>query len=251
MHKMILGDHQAVFRTGMAKILPMEGNLCIIAQCSDYPGLYRAVSDFHGSIVIVASSMRMDLEELIVLARLASSRVILIAENGSPPSTVLAELQGMIHRDVSSAELIDCVRKVTHGERSIHPVQRWTHSVQPNCELLQEDLVGARVRDRLTPKEMKIVALIVQGCKNKEIGLRLNTSEQTIKNYLRNVFDKTGVSDRLELALFTIHHRTLLEAAKAVGNLREFNVSSSGENPIGQSSFVDSERGSGAAAAQY
>jgi DNA-binding NarL/FixJ family response regulator len=73
------------------------------------------------------------------------------------------------------------------------------------------------VRDRLTPKELKIVALIVQGCKNKEIAVRLNTTEQVIKNYLRSVYDKTGVSDRLELALFTIHHRILAEAAEAVG----------------------------------
>jgi DNA-binding NarL/FixJ family response regulator len=74
------------------------------------------------------------------------------------------------------------------------------------------------VRDRLTPKELKIVALIVQGCKNKEIAVRLNTTEQVIKNYLRSIYDKTGVSDRLELALFTIHHRMLAEAAAAVGD---------------------------------
>jgi DNA-binding CsgD family transcriptional regulator len=65
------------------------------------------------------------------------------------------------------------------------------------------------VRDRLTPKEMRIVALIVQGCKNREIATRLKTTEQVIKNYLRSIYDKTGVGDRLELALFTIHHRVL------------------------------------------
>ncbi len=53
------------------------------------------------------------------------------------------------------------------------------------------------MRDRLTPKEMRIVALIVQGCKNREIALRLKTTEQVIKNYLRSIYDKTGVSDRL------------------------------------------------------
>ena len=78
--------------------------------------------------------------------------------------------------------------------------------------------MGCRVRDRLTPKELKIVALIVQGCKNKEIAVRLNMTEQVIKNYLRSVYDKTGVSDRLELALFTIHHRILAEAAQVVGD---------------------------------
>jgi FixJ family two-component response regulator len=65
---------------------------------------------------------------------------------------------------------------------------------------------------------MKIVALIVQGCKNKEIAQRLGTTEQVIKNYLRSVYDKTGVSDRLELALFTIHHKILAAAAAEAVN---------------------------------
>ena len=81
------------------------------------------------------------------------------------------------------------------------------------------DSVGTRVRDRLTPKEMQIVALIVQGCKNKDIATQLGTKEQVIKNYLRSIYDKTGVSDRLELALFTIHHRALAEAAAKAGHL--------------------------------
>ena len=85
----------------------------------------------------------------------------------------------------------------------------------------EEDMVGTRVRDRLTPKEMRIVALIVQGCKNREIAQRLKTTEQVIKNYLRSVYDKTGVSDRLELALFTIHHRVLAQAAAEVGSKLE------------------------------
>jgi DNA-binding CsgD family transcriptional regulator len=80
-----------------------------------------------------------------------------------------------------------------------------------------QDSVGERVRDRLTPKEMQIVALIVQGCKNKNIAQQLSTTEQVIKNYLRNIYNKAGVSDRLELALFTMHHRILAGAAAKVG----------------------------------
>ena len=83
----------------------------------------------------------------------------------------------------------------------------------------EQDSVGARVRDRLTPKEMQIVALIVQGCKNKDIARQLGTKEQVIKNYLRSIYDKIGVSDRLELALFTLHHKLLAEAAHHAGNL--------------------------------
>ena len=66
---------------------------------------------------------------------------------------------------------------------------------------------------------MQIVALIVQGCKNKDIASQLNTKEQVIKNYLRGIYDKTGVSDRLELALFTLHHRILADAAAKAGML--------------------------------
>ena len=132
-----------------------------------------------------------------------------------PPPAVLSDLHmAWSICNVSKIGLLETVRQVIRGERSIHPVEASKDS-EP------EDLVGARVRDRLTPKEMKIVALIVQGCKNREIGLRLGTTEQVIKNYLRSIYDKTGVSDRLELALFTIHHRMLAEAANEVGSMME------------------------------
>ena len=90
-----------------------------------------------------------------------------------------------------------------------------------------QDPAGARVRDRLTPKEMQIVALIVQGCKNKDIAIQLHTKEQVIKNYLRSIYDKTGVSDRLELALFTLHHRLLAEAAAKAGQLIQMSAAKS------------------------
>ena len=215
MHKVILADNQAIFRTGTAKVLGMEDDLRIIAQCPDCPRLYHALTTFRGAIVIVAASMHPDLAQVIAGARSAGSRLILIAENGDvPPPAVSSDLHGLVYRNVSKTALLETVRQVIRGERSIHPVEA-------SKDAGPEDLVGARVRDRLTPKEMKIVALIVQGCKNREIGLRLGTTEQVIKNYLRSIYDKTGVSDRLELALFTIHHRMLAEAANEVGNLMD------------------------------
>jgi len=102
----------------------------------------------------------------------------------------------VVFRNVSGAALAECVRTVAGGENWLPPQLMVADSPV-------DDMVGTRVRDRLTPKEMRIVALIVQGCKNREIALRLKTTEQVIKNYLRSVYDKTGVSDRLELALFT------------------------------------------------
>ena len=119
-----------------------------------------------------------------------------------------AGAHGVVYRNVTSSALVDCVRKVARGET-------WIQDIAVPSELTENDMVGLRVRDRLTAKELRIVALIVQGYKSKEIATQLGTTEQVIKNYLRNVYDKIGVSDRLELALFTIHHRILNEAAAA------------------------------------
>jgi DNA-binding CsgD family transcriptional regulator len=67
----------------------------------------------------------------------------------------------------------------------------------------------------LTPKESLIVSCVTQGMKNKEIALRVGTTEQVVKNYLRKVYDKLGVADRLELALYCLNHRVLEGVAQA------------------------------------
>jgi DNA-binding NarL/FixJ family response regulator len=66
-----------------------------------------------------------------------------------------------------------------------------------------------RDKPLLSDREKEIVQLVAQGYRNKEIGEKLFISEQTVKNHLHNIFDKLGVSDRLELALYAIHHRLI------------------------------------------
>lgn len=212
MNKLILADNQAIFRAGTAKILAMEDDFRIIAQCSEAERLFAALDTFRGAILIFASSLKLDPQTLLPRVLAAGSRSIVIAENGeSVQPWFTSGVSGAAHRNVTGPALIECVRHVGLGERQVR-------AAGLDFPGIEDDAVGSRVRDRLTPKELKIVALIVQGCKNKEIALRLNTTEQVIKNYLRSIYDKTGVSDRLELALFTIHHRILAEAAQALGD---------------------------------
>ncbi len=211
MNKLILADNQAIYRAGTAKILAMEDDFRIIAQCAEADRLYPALDTFRGAIVLFASTLKLEPQALLPRVLAAGSRAIVIAENGEPVQPWFsAGVNGAAHRNVTGPSLIECVRHVGVGEHNVR-------AVGVDLPSVDEDSVGTRVRDRLTPKELKIVALIVQGCKNKEIAVRLNTTEQVIKNYLRSIYDKTGVSDRLELALFTIHHRMLAEAAQAVG----------------------------------
>jgi DNA-binding NarL/FixJ family response regulator len=212
MNKVILADSQAIFRAGTAKVLAMDEDLRIIAQCTDLDRMFHAITTFPGSIVVFASSMRPDFTRLQILLETTGSRGIVIAENNENAVPFLQQgFRGVVFRNVTGPALADCVRRVAAGEI-------WQPPQVMQQGSPQDDLVGARVRDRLTPKEMRIVALIVQGCKNREIAMRLNTTEQVIKNYLRSIYDKTGVGDRLELALFTIHHRVLAQAAAEVGN---------------------------------
>jgi DNA-binding NarL/FixJ family response regulator len=183
-----------------------------VAQCEDMARISSALDAFAGSVLLFSSSLQLDVQAVAAQARQNGSRTIMVAENGADVADVILRLlDGVVFRNVPGAELLECIRRVGAGHRSLQ---------QSNVMSIQaQDTAGARVRDRLTPKEMQIVALIVQGCKNKHIAQQLNTKEQVIKNYLRSIYDKTGVSDRLELALFTIHHRVLAEAAAQASDL--------------------------------
>jgi DNA-binding NarL/FixJ family response regulator len=71
---------------------------------------------------------------------------------------------------------------------------------------------SSRERAQLSTREREIIILIAQGYKNKEIAEKMFITEQTVKNHLHNVFDKLGVSDRLELALYAIHNSLHMKA---------------------------------------
>ena len=208
-HQVILADNQAIFRAGVARVLGQERNLQVVAQCPDYERLKEAVGSLRNSIVIYPSSFAPDMNELLDWIEQAGSRSVVILEHGATLEDALAtRVEGTILRSVAAPQLVDCLLRVAAGQRS---VQRANVKTMPS-----PDRVGANVLERLTPKELQIVALIAEGSKNKEIAMQLGTKEQVVKNYLRSIYDKTGVSDRLELALFTIHHRALAEAAERV-----------------------------------
>jgi DNA-binding NarL/FixJ family response regulator len=212
MNKIILADSQAIFRAGTAKVLAMDEDFRIIAQCADLDRMLHAISSFPGAMVLFASSLRPDLGRLRMLLESCGSRAIVIAENNESAGAYVHQgFRGVVFRNVTGSSLVECVRRVSAGDT-------WVPPQLAIAEVPEDDMVGTRVRDRLTPKEMRIVALIVQGYKNREIAMRLKTTEQVIKNYLRSIYDKTGVSDRLELALFTIHHRVLAQAAAEMGS---------------------------------
>jgi DNA-binding NarL/FixJ family response regulator len=211
MLKVILADNQAIFRAGAARVLAGEEDVRIVAQLQSVDQIGGALNRFRDAVLIFSSSFQPDLAAVAAQAKKTRARLVLVADNGEDPAQFLrAGMQGVVFRNVTGPALAECVRTVGRGATWVQGTKNASAAADDN------DMVGTRVRDRLTAKELRVVSLIVQGFKNKEIATRLGTTEQVIKNYLRNVYDKVGVSDRLELALFTLHHRILAEAAAAV-----------------------------------
>jgi len=211
--RIILADNQMIFRTGAARVLSLEDDMDVAAQCADLTRLREAVGTLPHSVVIFPSSFTADLPDLLDWIDQAGSKAVIVLEHGATLEDSIAQrVDGVLLRSVAGPQLIDCVHRVAAGERCL---QRASLRSMPS-----PDRVGIRVLERLTPKEVQIMGLVAEGCKNREIALRLETKEQVVKNYLRAIFDKTGVSDRLELALFTIHHRALAEAAGRARPLR-------------------------------
>jgi DNA-binding NarL/FixJ family response regulator len=207
-YKIIIADNQAIYRAGVTKLLSARDDNHIVAQCHDCSCLSEAVVTFPNATVIVASALKPDFAGLMQLVAEAQSRAIVIAENIESHLAYTSKgASGVVFRDAESAVFLDCVRRVAAGDAAVAPVEATTLAA------VEEDVVGANVLARFALKELRIVSLIAQGMKNKEIAARLSSSEQVIKNYLHTIFDKTGVTDRLELALFTLHHRVLAEAA--------------------------------------
>jgi len=215
MLNLILADDQAIFRASIVKVLAVEGEMRIVAQAQTSEQMFIALDQFRAAVLVVAGSFHGDFKAVVQAANKVGTRLVVLGDMGESAQKYLeAGTHGVVSRNVSGSALVDCVRKVARGET-------WVQDIADLNELNENEVFGMRVRDRLTAKELRIVGLITQGYKNKEIASQLGSTEQVVKNYLRNVYDKIGVADRLELTLFTIHHRILNETAAAAAAARQ------------------------------
>ena len=117
--------------------------------------------------------------------------------------------RGVVLKQSATDLLIRSIHKVHGGEIWLD-----NHMTAEVMKAFSKSSDGGPRREKplLSDREKEIVQLVAQGYRNKEIGEKLFISEQTVKNHLHNIFDKLGVSDRLELALYAIHHRLIDQA---------------------------------------
>jgi len=207
--RVIVADTQAIFRAGLRKIFALEDDIRVVGQAETLPQTQSAVKKFSADVIIFESALAPNpVEAVAELLRQNPQIRVVVVTPGSDEQLTLELFRrgahGILSREVEPELLVDCLRKVAAGEtwldsQGIH----WVMEAYRNQNLRPS---GARPKVQLTPKESLIVSCVTQGMKNKEIAARVGTTEQVVKNYLRKVYDKLGVADRLELALYCLSH---------------------------------------------
>ena len=210
--RIIVADSQAIFRAGLRKIFALEDDIRVVGQAETIAQTITAIQKFEADILIFESALTNSPADAVsdLLRQTVKCRLVVVLQE--PDQELTLELfrrgaHGIVCREVEPETLVDCLRKVAAGEPWLEPrAIAWvldafrTQGLRPT---------GSRPKVQLTPKESLIVSCVTQGMKNKEIALRVGTTEQVVKNYLRKVYDKLGVADRLELALYCLNHRVV------------------------------------------
>jgi two-component system, NarL family, nitrate/nitrite response regulator NarL len=210
--RIIIADSQAIYRVGIRKVFALEDDLRVVAQADSIENLRLAAERYPTDIVLLEGSMLAGTTNVIPdLLRVAPDMKLIVqavqADENHTVELYRRGVRGIISRSISPDLLVRCVRRIAAGETWID-----NQSVNWVIEAYRSQaaaLVSPRTQPRLSPKEMAIITCITQGKRNKEIAFQLGTTEQVIKNYLRKIYDKLGVSDRLELALYCLHNKII------------------------------------------
>jgi DNA-binding NarL/FixJ family response regulator len=210
--RVILADTQAIFRAGLRKIFALEDDIRVVGQAETLAQVISAAGKFSADILILESALSPNPADALsdLLRQISGLKVVVVTPEANEELTL--ELfrrgaHGIVSREVEPEKLVECLRKVAAGENWLD--QQATNWVMQAFRSQPGRPTGSRPKVQLTPKESLIVSCVTQGMKNKEIAVRVGTTEQVVKNYLRKVYDKLGVADRLELALFCLHNRVV------------------------------------------
>ena len=210
--RVILADTQAIYRVGMRKVFAIEDDIRVVAQAETLSNLHIALQRFPADIVVLEAELLSGTIDAIpeLVRRAPDAKFIVQVVDKDENNTVelyRRGVRGVVPRSISPDLLIKCVRKIAAGETWID--NRAVSWVIEAYRAQAVSMTSPRTQPKLSPKELLMITCITRGMRNKEIAYQVGTTEQVVKNYLRKVYDKLGVSDRLELALYCMHHQLL------------------------------------------
>src|ERR1700690_1308601 len=211
--RIVVADDHPIFRDGLCRLLALEEDFEVVAQAQDGRQVLDVLQQHEPDILLLDLKMP-GLDGLATLQRLQiaknKTRVIVLTASDDKNEFVQAMkfgTCGIVLKQTATELLIKSIRKVHAGEIWLD-----SHTTAAGMRQFSSPMdpapLGNRDRDRspLSQREREIVVLVAQGFKNKEMAEKMFISEQTVKNHLHNIFDKLGVSERLELALYAIHN---------------------------------------------
>src|SRR5690349_12343214 len=215
--RIVVADDHPIFRDGLCKLLALEEDFEVVAQAQDGREVLDVLQQYAPDILLLDLKMP-GLDGLATLQRLQAvknkTRVIVLTASDDKNEFVQAMklgTSGIVLKQTATELLIKSIRKVHAGEIWLdsHTTAAVIRQFVANDDTpppAPQSNARERERSPLSQREREIVALVAQGFKNKEMAEKMFISEQTVKNHLHNIFDKLGVSDRLELALYAIHN---------------------------------------------
>jgi two-component system nitrate/nitrite response regulator NarL len=232
----VIADDHALFRAGLRLLLECERDLRVLAEAADGVEALTAVRTHRPDILLLDLAMprQPGLEVLRSLAASAAAadadagagagagathdeklsvRTILLTaaiDNSQVIEALQLGAQGVVMKDCAPYLLVKGIRAVVSGEYWVgrERVTNLVHYLRSMMSMTTQPSEGAqRQKFGLTKRELQIISAIVGGYTNKEIAQRFSLSEDTVKHHLTNIFDKCGLSNRLELALFAVNHR--------------------------------------------
>lgn len=216
--RILLADDHPVVRIGVRNMLRAEGHFDVVGEASDGDEAITQTLDLLPDILLLDLSMpRMPGLEAMRAIMSGSPRVkILLLTATISTQQIIEALQigarGIVTKDALIDQLTNAIDAVMQGDYWING-QRVVNLVGALHDLMQKAQVPERKTYGLTPRELEVVGCIVEGCSNRDIAKQFAISEETVKRHLSNIFDKTGVSTRLELALFAIAHQLVMPQA--------------------------------------
>lgn len=208
----MLADDHPVVRVGVRNMLTQQEGFEVVGEASDGDEAITQTLDLQPDILLLDVQMPR-------LPGLEAMRAIM---NGTPTvkiilltSTITSQqviealhigARGIVLKDALTGALQTAIKTVSAGDYWIGG-KRVVNLVSALHDLMQQAAVPQRKTFGLTPRELEVVGSIVEGMSNRDIAKQFGLSEETVKRHLSNIFDKTGVSTRLELALFAIAHQ--------------------------------------------
>jgi two-component system nitrate/nitrite response regulator NarL len=211
--RILIADDHPIFRDGLKRLLEAEHEFKIVGEACDGIEAVKLVRQLKPEILLLDLAMPrrpgLDaLRELSAGTESSSVRVILLtaaAEKDQIVEALQLGARGVVLKDSATQILLKSIRAVMNGEYWVGR-ESVSNLVQYLRNLVDSSTTDMkRKRFGLTPRELEIISAVVAGYANKEVAEHFKISEDTVKHHLSNIFDKLGVSTRLELALFAVN----------------------------------------------